>query len=141
MQSGSQARLLGHISLSDVAPLSLGIETLGDVFSIIIPKNSKVPATKTKQYTTSTNNQTEVTIKVFEGEDKVATENNLLGTFSLTGIPPGPVGREKIDVTIDVNKEGILNVTAKIISTGGNKEVRIDSQRTNLTREEIARLA
>ncbi|XP_035711710.1 heat shock 70 kDa protein homolog [Folsomia candida] len=101
----------------------------------------KLPATKTKQYTTSTNNQTEVTIKVFEGEDKVATENNLLGTFSLTGIPPGPVGREKIDVTIDVNKEGILNVTAKIISTGGNKEVRIDSQRTNLTREEIARLA
>lgn len=78
---------------------------------------------------------------MFEGEDKVATENNLLGTFSLTGIPPGPVGREKIDVTIDVNKEGILNVTAKIISTGGNKEVRIDSQRTNLTREEIARLA
>ncbi|OXA48479.1 Heat shock 70 kDa protein [Folsomia candida] len=68
----------------------------------------------------------QVTIKVFEGEDKVATENNLLGTFSLTGIPPGPVGREKIDVTIDVNKEGILNVTAKIISTGGNKESVVD---------------
>ncbi|OXA61075.1 uncharacterized protein LOC110842700 [Folsomia candida] len=137
MKSAANVKELGQIQLSDVAPLSLGIEVKGGGFSTIIKRNTKVPCNKTEVYVTTVDQQTTVNISIYEGEDRVATNNNLLGNFVMTGIPPARAGRESIDVTMSCDAEGILHVTALCRSTGGTKDITIKSQRTGLTEEEV----
>ena len=127
------------IVLLDVTPLSLGVETLGGVFDVVIPRNTTIPTRKSKIYTTAEDNQTSVMIKVYQGERPIASENRLLGQFELTGIPPAPRGVPQIEVTFDLDADGILHV--KAVDKGTNKEASIKIHaRTGLTDEEIKRM-
>ena len=127
------------IVLLDVTPLSLGVETLGGVFDVVIPRNTTIPTRKSKIYTTAEDNQTSVLIKVYQGERPIASENRLLGQFELTGIPPAPRGVPQIEVTFDLDADGILHV--KAVDKGTNKEASIKIHaRTGLTEEEIERM-
>ncbi len=127
------------IVLLDVTPLSLGVETLGGVFDVVIPRNTTIPTRKSKIYTTAEDNQTSVLIKVYQGERPIASENRLLGQFELTGIPPAPRGVPQIEVTFDLDADGILHVRA--VDKGTNKEASIKIHaRTGLTEEEIERM-
>ena len=140
-----QAAILGgeyrdrDIVLLDVVPLSLGVETLGGVFDVVIPRNTTIPTRKTKVYTTAEDNQTVVTIRVYQGERPIAKENRLLGEFNLEGIPPAPRGVPQIEVTFDVDANGILHVSAKDKATGKEASIRIEA-RTGLSEEEIERM-
>ncbi len=127
------------IVLVDVVPLSLGVATLGDIFDVVIPKNTPIPVKKSKIYTTAMDNQTMVTVEVYQGERKIASQNRLLGRFDLTGIPPAPRGVPQIEVTFEMDANGILHVTAVEKSTGKKADIRI-SARTGLTEEEIQRM-
>ncbi len=127
------------ILLLDVTPLSLGVETLGGVFDVVIPRNTTVPTRKTKVYTTAEDNQTSVLIKVYQGERPIASENRLLGQFELTGIPPAPRGVPQIEVTFDIDADGILHVSAKDKATGKEAEIRIHAS-SGLSEEEIQRM-
>lgn len=127
------------IVLLDVTPLSLGVEVLGGLFDVVIPKNTTIPTRKTKIYTTAEDNQTSVWIKVYQGERKIAKENRLLGEFELTGIPPAPRGVPQIEVTFDIDVNGILTVSAVEKATGKKADIRIHA-RTGLTEEEIQRM-
>ncbi len=127
------------IVLVDVVPLSLGVATLGDIFDVVIPKNTPIPVKKSKIYTTAMDNQTMVTVEVYQGERKIASQNRLLGRFDLTGIPPAPRGVPQIEVTFELDANGILHVTAVEKSTGKKADIRI-SARTGLTEEEIQRM-
>jgi molecular chaperone DnaK len=132
MMMGSEA----NIDFTNVTPMSLGIEVVGNRFSIIVPRNSSVPCTQTEPYVTVKDYQTSISVKIYEGEDvSCATRNNLLGEFLLEGIPSARAGREPVDVTIDVDIEGILHVTAKIRSTGQSQDIRIT--RAGLSEEEV----
>jgi molecular chaperone DnaK (HSP70) len=132
MMMGSKA----NIEFTNVTPISLGIEVRGNRFSIIIPRNSSLPCTRTKPYFTSAHYQTRISVKIYEGEDKdCATGNNLLGEFLLEGIPSALKGKEPVDVTIDVDIEGILHVTAKVRSTGQSQDIKIT--RAGLSEEEV----
>ena len=127
------------IVLLDVTPLSLGVETLGGVFDVVIPRNTTIPTRKSKIYTTAEDNQTSVMIKVYQGERPIASENRLLGQFELTGIPPAPRGVPQIEVTFDLDADGILHV--KAVDKGTNKEASIKIHaRTGLTEEEIEKM-
>lgn len=132
------AVLAGEISdivLLDVTPLSLGVETKGGVFTKIIEKNSTIPTKQTKVFTTAQDMQTAVTIHVLQGERAMAKDNISLGSFNLTGIPPAPRGVPQIEVTFDINADGVLNVSAKDLGTG--KEMGIEIQAaTKLTESE-----
>ncbi len=140
-----QAAILGgeyrdrDIVLLDVVPLSLGVETLGGVFDVVIPRNTTIPTRKTKVYTTAEDNQTVVTIRVYQGERPIARENRLLGEFNLEGIPPAPRGVPQIEVSFDVDANGILHVSAKDKATGKEASIRIEA-RTGLSEEEIERM-
>jgi molecular chaperone DnaK len=135
MMMGSKA----NIDFTNVTPISLGIEVRGNRFSIIIPKNSSLPCTRTKPYLTVEDYQTSIPVIIYEGEDvSRATNNNLLGEFEMEGIPPAPAGKEPIDVTIDVDLEGILHVTAKVRSTGQSQDIKI--RRAGLSEEEVQAL-
>lgn len=140
-----QAAILGgeyrdrDIVLLDVVPLSLGVETLGGVFDVVIPRNTTIPTRKTKVYTTAEDNQTVVTIRVYQGERPIAKENRLLGEFNLEGIPPAPRGVPQIEVTFDVDANGILHVSARDKATGKEASIRIEA-RTGLSEEEIERM-
>ncbi len=127
------------ILLLDVTPLSLGVETLGGVFDVVIPRNTTVPTRKTKIYTTAEDNQTSVLVKVYQGERPIASENRLLGQFELTGIPPAPRGVPQIEVTFDIDADGILHVSAKDKATGKEAEIKIHAS-SGLTEEEIQRM-
>ena len=127
------------IVLVDVVPLSLGVATLGDIFDVVIPKNTPIPVKKSKIYTTAMDNQTMVTVEVYQGERKIPSQNRLLGRFDLTGIPPAPRGVPQIEVTFEMDANGILHVTAVEKSTGKKADIRI-SARTGLTDEEIQRM-
>ncbi len=127
------------ILLLDVTPLSLGVETLGGVFDVVIPRNTTVPTRKTKIYTTAEDNQTSVLIKVYQGERPIASENRLLGQFELSGIPPAPRGVPQIEVTFDIDADGILHVSAKDKATGKQADIRIHAS-SGLTEEEIQRM-
>ncbi|MCS7245839.1 MAG: molecular chaperone DnaK [candidate division WOR-3 bacterium] len=127
------------IVLLDVTPLSLGVEVLGGLFDVVIPKNTTIPTKKTKTYTTAEDNQTSVWIKVYQGERRIAKENRLLGEFELSGIPPAPRGVPQIEVTFDINVDGILTVSAIEKATNKKADIKIHA-RTGLTEEEIERM-
>lgn len=135
-QAGIMQGDVKDVLLLDVTPLSLGIETLGGVFTKIIPKNTTVPTKKSQVFSTAANNQTSVEIKVCQGEREMAEGNKLLGRFILDGIPPAPRGVPQIEVTFDINAEGILNVSAKDKGTGKEQSIRIE-ETSELTDEEV----
>ena len=127
------------ILLLDVTPLSLGIETAGGVFTKMIEKNTTIPVKKSDVYSTYANNQTAVTIKVFQGERARAIDNHILGEFNLEGIPAAPRGVPQIEVTFDIDANGIVHVSAKDLGTGKENKVTISGS-SNLSKEEIERM-
>ncbi len=137
-----QAGVLGgevkDILLLDVTPLSLGVETLGGVMTTMIPRNTTIPVRKTEVYSTAADNQTAVDIHILQGERPLAADNMSLGRFRLDGIPPAPRGIPQIEVTFDIDANGILNVTARDKATGREQKVTVTAS-TNLSKEDIAR--
>jgi molecular chaperone DnaK len=138
-----QAAVLGgevrDVLLLDVTPLSLGLETLGGVMTVLIPRNTTIPTRKSEIFTTAEDGQTAVEIHVLQGERPMAADNKTLGRFRLEGIPPAPRGVPQIEVTFDIDANGILHVTAKDKATGKEQSIRITAS-TNLTKEEIERM-
>lgn len=128
-----------EVLLLDVTPLSLGIETLGGIFTKIIERNTTIPTRKSQIFSTATDNQPAVTIKVYQGEREMAADNKLLGVFELVGIPPAPRGVPQIEVTFDIDANGILHVSAKDLGTGKEQSIRITAT-SGLTEEEIKRM-
>ncbi len=139
IQGGVLAGEVGDILLLDVTPLSLGVETLGGVMTVLIPRNTTIPTRKSEIFTTAEDNQTAVDIRVYQGERPMARDNMLLGQFRLEGIPPAPRGVPQIEVTFDIDANGILNVSAKDLATGREQRITIQAS-TNLTEADIQRM-
>ena len=125
--------------LLDVTPLSLGIETLGNVSTVLIPRNTTIPTKKSQIFSTADENQTAVTIHVLQGERPMAKDNRTLGMFMLEGIPPAPRGIPQIEVTFDIDANGILHVSAKDLGTGKEQKIRIESS-SGLNEQEIKKM-
>jgi molecular chaperone DnaK len=132
---GSKSEVL----LLDVTPLSLGIETLGGVFTKLVEKNTTIPAQKKETFSTAEDNQSAVTVQVFQGERPMAADNRLLGRFNLEGIEAAPRGMPKIDVTFDIDANGILNVSARDQKTGKEAKIRIESS-SGLSKDEVEKM-
>ncbi|HZS52327.1 MAG TPA: molecular chaperone DnaK [Bryobacterales bacterium] len=139
-----QAGVLGgevkDVLLLDVTPLSLGIETLGGVFTKLIERNTTIPTRKSEVFSTASDNQTAVDIKVYQGERAMAADNRLLGVFQLVGIPPAPRGVPQIEVTFDIDANGILNVSAKDRATNNEQKITITSS-SGLSKDEVEKMA
>jgi molecular chaperone DnaK len=140
VQGGVLGGEVKDVLLLDVTPLSLGIETLGGVFTKLIDRNTTIPTRKSEVFSTAADNQTSVEIKVFQGERAMARDNRLLGVFQLVGIPPAPRGIPQVEVTFDIDANGILNVVAKDRATNNEQKITITSS-SGLSKDEVEKMA
>jgi molecular chaperone DnaK len=140
VQAGVLAGDVKDLLLLDVTPLTLSIETLGGISTVMIPRNTTIPTRKTETFSTAADNQSEVTVVVLQGERQFAKDNRKLGQFNLTGIPPAPRGVPQIEVTFDIDANGILNVTAKDKATNKDQKITITSS-SGLSKDEVERMA
>ena len=139
IQADVLAGEMKDVLLLDVTPLSLGLETLGGVMTVLVPRNTTIPIRKTEVFSTAEDDQKAVDIKVYQGERSMAADNMLLGQFRLEGIPPAPRGMPQIEVTFDIDANGILNVSARDKTTGKEQKITITAS-TNLSKQDVERL-
>ena len=139
IQGGILGGEVKDVLLLDVTPLSLGIETLGGVFTKLIDRNTTIPTRKGQTFSTASDSQTAVSIHVLQGEREMAAQNRTLGRFDLVGIPPAPRGIPQIEVTFDIDANGIVHVSAKDLGTGKEQKIRIESS-SGLSEDEIKRM-
>ena len=139
VQAGVLGGEVSDLLLLDVTPLSLGLETLGGVMTVQIPRNTTIPTKKTEIFSTAADSQTAVDIHILQGERQMARDNKTLGNFRLDGIPPAPRGVPQVEVTFDIDANGILNVKAKDKASGKEQSVKITAS-TNLAKDEVERL-
>jgi molecular chaperone DnaK len=140
VQGGVLGGEVKDVLLLDVTPLSLGIETLGGVFTKLIERNTTIPTRKSEVFSTAADSQTSVEVKVYQGERAMAKDNRLLGVFQLVGIPPAPRGIPQVEVTFDIDANGILNVTAKDKATNNEQKITITSS-SGLSKDEVDKMA
>jgi molecular chaperone DnaK len=139
IQAGVLSGDIKDLLLLDVTPLSLGVETLGGVMTALIERNTTIPTKKTEVFSTASDNQTSVEIHVLQGERQMAADNRTLGKFHLVGIPPAPRGIPQVEVTFDIDANGILNVSAKDVATGKTQAITITSS-SGLAKDEVEKM-
>ncbi|KAI3759915.1 hypothetical protein L1987_50301 [Smallanthus sonchifolius] len=138
--SGSKDEGVRDVLLVDVTPLSLGIEVKGEVFSIVVPRNTQIPTKKYKNYYTCEDNQSTIVMKVYQGERTKSTKNHLLGKFRVSGIPLAPKGVMPVEDCFDIDADGILTVTSKILSTGMSNKLTITNEKGRLSKDDIEKM-